>query len=290
MRIVLVFLFNYLFCAPAQSPNVSAFAYQLNAPSQTLVMPTELKEVSGISLSEDGKSLVAVQDEAGTIFYLNKTTGKIEQEVPFWDKGDYEDLAVVGKMIYVVKSSGTIYEVPQADKNIKKYNFGLDSNNDVEGLAYDARNNRLLLACKKQAGPEQSNGKRGIYAFDLQKKVLSEGPVYTIANKEIQSYLNTLPNTDTKAKLLEDFQSDEMTFAPSAIAVHPQNGNLYLLSAVGNMLLVLDTNGKVLHLEKLKKKVHLQPEGICFDQDGTMYISNEGKDGEMGKIYVFKAK
>ena len=37
---------------------------------------------------------------------------------------------------------------------------------------------------------------------------------------------------------------------------------------------------------KLKKKIHEQPEGIVFAQDGTMYISNEGKEGK-GKIYKF---
>ena len=40
------------------------------------------------------------------------------------------------------------------------------------------------------------------------------------------------------------------------------------------------------HMVKLKKKIHEQPEGIVFAQDGTLYISNEGKDGK-AKIYKF---
>jgi uncharacterized protein YjiK len=190
-----------------------------------------------------------------------------------------------------VKSTGTIYEIPESGKDVQKYKFGLDSENDVEGLAYDARNNRLLLACKKKVGGGINSGsKRGIYAFDLGTKSMSETPVYIIAAQEVQSFLSPQPNTDNKEKLLECFESEDMKFAPSAIAVHPRTGHLYLLSSAGNVLLILDENGKVLHAEKLKKKSHLQPEGICFDADDTMYISNEGKDGEPGKIHVFKAR
>jgi sugar lactone lactonase YvrE len=52
---------------------------------------------------------------------------------------------------------------------------------------------------------------------------------------------------------------------------------------------VLDRQGKIVHLEKLKKSLHTQPEGICFDADGTMFIANEGKDGR-AKIFKFRYK
>jgi len=285
---LLLFLFHFIFCKNMDAPTASAFPYQVNMPDKTLTMSPELTEISGVSVF-DANTLVAVQDENGIIFYLNKNTGKIERQVKFWEDGDYEDLQAVGKTIYVVKSTGTIYEVPEDGKNVQKYNFGLSSKNDVEGLAYDATNRRLLLACKNKAGIEHAKDERGIYAFDLNKKTLSDAPVYTITSKEVQDYLNTLPSTESKEKLSESFES-EIRFAPSAIAVHPRTSELYLLSAAGKVLLVLNADGKVAHLEKLKKKIHLQPEGICFDPDGTMYLSNEGKDGAPGKIYVFKMK
>lgn len=292
----MLFISLFLFlCAHSQQIGNPIFPYQVNEPDQVLTMAEELKEISGLGLTEDGQYLVAVQDENGIIYYLDKNTGAIQQQIKFKDDGDFEGIEVVGKTTYVVKSTGTIYEVPENGQEVKKYNFELSSKNDVEGLAFDAKNNRLLLACKNKSGTDEeevkvADNKRGIYAFDLDKKTLSEKPVYIITPQSVQDYLSALPNTSSKEKMLERFSEGDMKFAPSAIAVHPQSGNLYVLSAVGNILLVLDADGNVLQVEKLKKKIHLQPEGICFDKDGTMYISNEGRDGEPGKIFVFKEK
>lgn len=290
MIVLSLLVCQYLFCTPALQPIAPAFPYLIHSPDQTFVMPEDLKEISGISLADGGDFLLAVQDEKGILYYLNKNTGVIERQVKFWENGDYEDVASVGKTVYVVKSSGTIYEIPENAKEVKKYNFSLDAENDVEGLTFDAANNRLLLACKAKIGVEDSKGKRGVYAFDLQNKNISKEPVLTIEAKEVRAYLKSLPNTDTNEKLMDAFKSEQLDFAPSAIAINPKSGNICLLSAVGNVLLVLDSMGNVVHVEKLKKKVHAQPEGICFDLNGTMYISNEAKDGEPGKVYVFKMK
>ncbi len=49
---------------------------------------------------------------------------------------------------------------------------------DVEGLAYDPKNNRLLLSIKgKEPGNEDY---KGIYSFDLSSKKLAVTPVYKI--------------------------------------------------------------------------------------------------------------
>ena len=137
----------------------------------------------------------------------------------------------MGKDVYVVKSSGTIYQVSNEGKDIQKYKLGLSSENDVEGLAYDAKNNRLLLSCKAQAGKgAEYHQKRGIYAFDLNTKTLSTEPVLVIDGKEVQQYLQQMTPSDDLTKLLEAFSSDkdELSFAPSAIAIHPKRRELHL--------------------------------------------------------------
>ena len=297
-------LMSLFFCnAPADTEESTAsitlldgydFCYSLKEPDQTFKMPKDLEEISGLGISEDGETLVAIQDEDGKLFIISRYTGEVVNEIGFWKDGDYEGVEMVGSTAYVVKSSGTLYEVtnPGAlEQEVEKYNFFLDDSNDVEGLAYDKANNRLLLACKAKAGHEKRfQHKKGIYAFNLESKTLSEEPVYFISLDSINHYLEKDPAIHKLEKLVEFFDSEEdFDFSPSAIAIHPISGNIYVTSSVGKMLLVFSPQGHVIHIEKLSKKVHPQPEGLCFDPIGTLYISNEGK-GEDGLIYRFNYK
>lgn len=267
------------------------FPYQLNQPDETFKLPNDLEEISGLGISEDGQELVAVQDEDGKLFFLDSQAGTVNREVKFWKDGDYEGIEWAGDRVYVVKSSGTIYEVSdwdQEEPEVEKYNFFLDSKNDVEGLCYDRANNRLLLACKAKAGHEEEfKEQKGIYAFDLATKTLQPDPVYLVSLKEVNDYLDKHPNLRKLEKLLKFFDPDEpFGFAPSAIGIHPQTGDLYLTSSVGKLLLVLNSAGQVQHIEKLDKDIHAQPEGLCFAPDGSLYISNEGKGGD-GRLLKF---
>lgn len=273
----------------------SSIGYSLNAPDETFIMPKELEEISGLGLTTDGKYLAAVQDEDGIVFFVDKTTGKIEEQFEFWKGGDYEGIEVVGEDVYVVKSTGTIYRIPKKEgvyreENVEKYNFFLDDENDVEGLSYDAANNRLLLACKAKAGEGKAYSRqKGIYGFDLKKMELLEEPAYTVSLEQVLTYLSSTPYYEDKDELLERFdaEDEDLDFAPSSIAIHPITGHIYILSSVGKLLMVIDQEGEIVHLEKIKKKVHNQPEGLCFDKDGTMYIANEGDKNDQAKIYRF---
>ena len=271
--------------------------YNLKKPTETMKLDLILKEISGLSMSADFEKIYAVQDENGFLFEINKTTGKTEQTTKFFKDGDYEGVEVVGTDAFVVKSTGTIYEI----KNLKtdkqktvKYNTFLEKGNDIEGLTYDKNNNQLLLPCKGYGHFQKDKDKlfKPIYAFDLSKMEMKQKPAYKITLKAIKSFLKA---NKTKEERLDDFEKffkkkvEALPFSPSAIAIHPQSGDLYILSSVGKTLLVMSADGKILHMEKLKKKVHRQPEGIAFDQDGTLYISNEGKDG-MGSIHRFEVK
>lgn len=293
---ILSLIFVLASCIFCTLPEPSAIGYDLNAPDQSFVMHKKLMEISGLGLSADEKSLVAVQDEDGIVFFINITTGKIEREVEFQDKGDYEGVEMVGEDIFVVKSTGTIYKISPSDgkyDKVEKFNFFLNEENDVEGLTYDAANHRLLLACKAKAGQGKDfKMKKGIYGFDLTTMTLGEAPVFTVSLEDVLAYLSNAAYVADKDQLLERFDktADEFAFAPSSVAIHPITGQIYILSSVGKLLIVIDKDSQILHIEKLKKKLHTQPEGICFDKTGTMYISNEGKDDDPGKILVFKMK
>ena len=265
------------------------FAYQLNKPDETFNLDHDLLEISGLGMDKSGEFLYAVQDENGVIFKLSKTTGEVLDKIKFHKDGDYEGIEVVGDQIYVVKSTGTIYQVSNVglpQQQMKKYNSFLTRENDVEGLGYDKKNNRLLIACKGIPATGESfeviRYKKVVYGFDLTTNSLGPDPVYTIQLNDIRNYLGENKGMNGYEKLVEFFSAgkENLTFNPSAIAVHPLTNEIYVISSSGKVLGVLNESGKVVHIEKLEKAVHAQPEGLVFDKDGTLYISNEGKSGK----------
>ena len=276
--------------------SLSAFQlpYQLTKPNATFELPHELVEISGLSLSSCKTSICAVQDENGRVFKISKQDGIVEEKVDFWKNGDYEGIEVVDDQIYVVKSTGTIYEISnlgQENQSVNKYNTFLKKENDVEGLAYDAQNHALLIACKGMPGTGESfeiaRLKKVIYSFDLHTKKLSQEPSFEISLHTIHQFLKTSCFEKNVEKLLSFFQPDQnLTFNPSALAVHPLSGNIYVLSSSKKIIIVLNPKGEIIYINRLNKKVHRQPEGLAFDQDGTLYLSNEGKRGK-ACIYRF---
>jgi len=258
--------------------------YTLNDPDLTLELEHDLEEVSGLDLSVDQKYLVAIQDEDGLLFYLDRNTGETVQEFGFWRDGDYEGVEVIDQDVFVVKSSGTLFHVEYPGTNrqaVTEYNEFLNGDNNVEGLAWDIANNRLLLACKGESDTDPEDGPtKAIYAFDLETKTLKKNPVYCIRQKDVLDFLGVSPMVRKVSKIVEFFDPEEndFRFSPSGIAIHPQTGDLYILSAVGNVLMVLGPDGAIRHLAKLDKDIHEQPEGICFDQAGMLYIANEAGD------------
>lgn len=242
------------------------FPYDLQAPNRKIILPSKLEEISGIAYIDE-YTLACIQDEKGSLFIYSLTEEKIIREDKFGKGGDYEDIAIVKNDVFVVRSDGQLWKMPLkvAEKGVKLYHTPLSAKNDVEGLGYDAANNRLLLACKGSSGIKKNiPGIKAVYAFDLDENRLIEEPVFSIKTEEIKQ---KLPGNDYK------------DFRPSGIAVHPITGEIYVLASVGKVLVVLDKNGIIQEVHTLTTADFKQPEGICFSPDGNLFISNEGKGG-----------
>lgn len=270
------------------------FPYDLQVADDDFTLPPNLSEISGIAILPKSDKIAAIQDEQGVVFLLNKKTGAIDKEITFRDPGDYEDIAVVGKDIFVLKSNGTIYKINdfEADnQQVTKIETELKKEADAEGLCFDAKNNRLLVACKGKVSADTAY-LRGVFAFDLKNQTLSTSPVLTINIQSINAYLQSGEKVKYHEQIMGCFKEGKegFAFAPSGIAVHPVSGEYYVISSVGKLLMVLDPSGQIIHIEKLKKSIHPQPEGICFEADGTLWISNEGKEGEPAKLSRFGMK
>jgi len=222
-------------------------------------LPEVLREVSGIAYLDEQR-FATVQDEEGTIFIYNHAAGKIEKEISFAGPGDYEDITVKNNTAFIVRADGRLYEVPLQGnkKDVKEHNTPLTVAHNVEGLFYDEENNRLLIAIKDDE--PHTKEYKGIYAFNLQTNTFVEEPVYKIGmNDEL------LKGDGKKAK----------KFRPSALAIHPQTKELYVLDGPSARLLLMQ-DGKAKKVYQLGPQFP-QAEGITFSPSGELYISNEGK-------------
>ena len=169
--------------------------YDFENPSKTFELPKELKEISGLGLDNSGKYLLAIQDELGLVFFIDNQYGEIDHTIDFWKDGDYEGIEMAGDQIYVLKSTGTLYEINNfgtSKQKVEKYNSFLNEDYDVEGLCYHQKRESLLLACKGKAGKGIKH-KKAIYEFDLKTKTINPEPFLLISLDAVNDYLDTSP-------------------------------------------------------------------------------------------------
>jgi len=226
-------------------------------------VPKELTEISGLSYI-DGHRFACVQDELGKIFIYNAASSSVEKEILFGATGDYEGLAVVGETFWILRADGNLFEVSNvnaARASIQEYSTPLTIKQDPEGLCYDKRNNRLLIAIKG-AEPGTENYK-GIYAFDLSSKKMDRQPVFKI---DLQN--KVFGNGADKKK--------KNTISPSDISIHPVSGDMYIIDGHNPQLLITDGGGNIKKLYGLNSNDFAQPEGITFNSAGDLFIANEG--------------
>lgn len=267
--------------------------YDWASPAASFEMADELREISGLSIVPNSPYLYAIQDEDGILFLIDRQDGRIVQQIPFWKEGDYEGVEYVKGDVYVVKSTGTIYHIKApgtAAQEVIKYNGFLGGDNDIEGLGYDAARNMLLLACKAEPGEDiDPNRFKAIYGFDIASKAFIAEPLLLLDRKAVDNYLSSCSPGPDHHKLCDIFSREKEDFdlSPAAMAVHPITKHYYMTSAKGNLLLIIDSSGSILHIDKLPKSLHRQPEGLCFDEQGNLYISNEQKKDNEAVIHFY---
>ncbi|MBD0255547.1 MAG: hypothetical protein ICV83_07480 [Cytophagales bacterium] len=227
-------------------------------------VPAVLREISGIAYLGPGR-FACVQDEAGTIFIYNAVNSRLERQIPFAGAGDYEGITLVGNTAYVINSSGNIYEIADLHSptpKVQQFTTPLTGAQNVEGLCYDPKHHRLLVA-PKGADPHGQDFK-GIYAFDLTTRTMKLEPVFKIRRDD------PVLGPDPTNKPRDRFQ-------PSDIGVHPLTGEVYITDAVNTRLFLLAPDGKPKASYFLGGEPFSQPEGITFSPKGEVFISNEGK-------------
>ena len=139
---------------------------------QSVKLPNILQELSGLAMTKDGR-LFGHNDEKADVYQINPDNGKIVKSFSLGKKTlkkDFEGIAIVDDLFYLVTSDGDLYKFKEGEDksevSYKKYETRLSSKNDVEGLCYDPDTETLLLACKGYPG-KSYDGKRAVYSFSL---------------------------------------------------------------------------------------------------------------------------
>lgn len=246
--------------------------YDLSSKSPfVLKLPKPLKEISGITMTPDGR-LFAHQDEYAYVYQIDITSGEIIKTFSAGNpalKDDFEDIAFVNDTFYLLKNNGTLISFIEGE-NKKSVDYeiiktGLKSANDAEGLCYDPETKSLLIALKGKPGEDIKDAK-AVYSYSLENKSLNQQPRFILPLAEIKKFFN-----------------------PSGIQRHPISGSFFIIAANGNEIIEISKEGRLLNKHSLLPEIHSQPEGITFGKDYSLIISNEGKDGP-GYFVIYNYK
>ena len=255
---------------------ISLESYDLKVEAVTRwKLPGRLKEISGLAMTMDNR-LLAHSDEKGVIYEIDHRNGSIEKAFQLADMtapvaDDFEGIATVDDRVYLVTSSGRLYECSEGATGesvlYNIYTTGVGRDYEIEGLAYDANQRALLLMCKGSRRADL-RGQLTIYHWSTDEKQLSEDAHTVIPVIEFSRHI--------KGK----------KFQPSGIERHPVSGNYFVVAARQRAIAEVTPDGRVVAAKQFPAERHRQTEGITFASDGTLIIADEGA-GKKARLTLY---
>ena len=234
-------------------------------------LPAALDEISGLAFYPKDSGIFAIQDEKGWLFKIQlKNPLKVERW-KFSNGADYEDLSLVDSSFFVLRSKGVVerfkFDTPDS-VSIQSFRLS-EEKNEFETLYYDSSIHKLVLICKNC---EQDTRKEvSSFTFDPSGSTFSSS--FKIETATIREELG---------------EDDKFRFKPSAAAIHPITGELYIIASVNHILVILNKDHSVKNAYKIDPGLFKQPEGLTFTPKGDLIISNEVADRGAAEILFFK--
>lgn len=251
--------------------------FEFEKPAQAYGLPAGLLEISG--LAADGDDFVfAHNDEFAIVYKINLKTGKLVSAFALGAptaQADFEGIARNGDRIYLISSSGMLYE-SLIGKNRKRVRFnifdtGAGAECEIEGLANGPQANEFLILCKTPRGNKNEQTLE-IYKWNIDERRPVENPWIQIPYTEI----------------LDRNERDD--FRPSAIEWDSATETIMILSARNGVYLSLTPHGKIIQFKKFPRADHNQAEGIAYISGKGLIIADEGSGRKPGMITVYKLK
>ena len=255
---------------------ISLESYTLDPETAThWKLPRDLEEISGLAMTGDER-LLAHNDERAIIFEIDYLQGSIVKSFQLADMnfpvaGDFEGIAATDDKIFLVTSSGRLFEFREGASGesvlFNVYTTGVGRDCEIEGLTYDRSQRGLLLMCKDARSLEME-GQLAIYQWSIDKKQLNGDVRLVIPVAEFSRHISG------------------RKFHPSGIERHPVSGNHYVIAARQGAIAEITPAGQVVAVRKFPARWHRQVEGITFAADGTLIVADEGA-GRKGRLTLY---
>ncbi|HEY5647547.1 MAG TPA: hypothetical protein VIS76_16465 [Pseudomonadales bacterium] len=233
-----------------------------------LSLPKPLREVSGLTAAQSGL-VYAHNDEKGIVYVIDYTAPRLVATMPLAGRlrADLEGIATLGARLFLVASTGTLYEtrVEAGEEPLPatRHAGGLDC--EVEGLTAAADGARLLAACKNLPADGTDIT---VYAWHPETASYGASPALSVPLARVQQFLaERFPEISVPKKI-----------QPTGIET-TATGNLLILAGRQHLLLEFTPEGTPVAAAALDPAVQRQAEGIALTADGRLLVASEG-DGK----------
>ncbi|MFI4933961.1 MAG: hypothetical protein ACHP7N_05050 [Caulobacterales bacterium] len=234
-------------------------------PDRRWPLPRKLREISGLALTPDGR-VMGHDDEAAVVFELDIERGEVVKRFALGDpapRDDFEGLAIGGNGdFYLTSSTGFLYRFREGEDRARVdfdlFDTGLRNVGEVEGLAFQSAEERVIFACKIN----YSAAMQGALSLHAWAPWTPEQPARPWLTLPAYAFARAV---------------GAKSFHPSAFEIDARSGRLIVLAALENAMIELDAEGTLLAARRLGPH-HRQPEGVTILADGALVIADEGGD------------
>ena len=240
----------------------------------------ELHEISGITLTEDGR-LFAHGDEAGRVYEIEYRTGRMVKSFGLGQtpvRGDFEAIASVGDSLYLMTSAGVLYQFKEGENGAEvayvSRDTGLKDACEFEGITFDSRQNAFLMLCKN------------VFSKDSLKDSLVIYRVPHTAAPDSSASDSSLGRITTPLEPIIG-PNGWKGFHPSDIAVDPASGNYVIVSADERGLVEITPAGQLVSAHALGRAL-AHVEGVAITKDHILIMSTEGDEKTKAAISLFR--